>query len=155
VAAGSPAAAAPNGHAHREALGNVVPGDRQDEQNGALPSGVDPLGILGWRWGRIRSMSPINSPPERNTTKAGHHGATPSDSAIANEGAKRDQKLAVIITPAANPSVTSITLRSISRKKRTTDDPSAVSNQVPVVATAAWPTGCRSTNQFTNTISSL
>ncbi|MPN21373.1 hypothetical protein SDC9_168752 [bioreactor metagenome] len=52
-------------------------------------------------------------------------------------GAKRDQKLAAIITPAANPIIASKTFLFIFLKKNTNAAPSAVTPQVNKVASNA------------------
>jgi hypothetical protein len=56
-------------------------------------------------------------------------------------GAKSDQKLAAIITPAANPNIAFNTLMLISLKKKTRDAPRAVTNQVNNPANKASRTG--------------
>ena len=63
--------------------------------------------------------------------------------------AQSDQKLAAIITPAALPSIPSITLRLIPLKKKTTLAPRAVINQVKQVPKNACMTGERAKNQST------
>jgi hypothetical protein len=56
-------------------------------------------------------------------------------------GASSDQKLAAIMTPEANPSMTFRTLWLISLKKNTNAAPRAVMAQVPSVARKARNTG--------------
>ena len=60
------------------------------------------------------------------------------DTDISIAGARSDQKLAAIITPAANPSMPSMTLLLGWRLTNTNDAPSAVSPQVKSVAVSAW-----------------
>ncbi len=55
------------------------------------------------------SRSLIEMPPRRNPMKGGSHPGYPSSSDIDIAGARSDQKLAAIITPPANPSITSRT----------------------------------------------
>lgn len=78
-----------------------------------------------------------------NPASGGIQGITPCSSAILMEGARRDQKLAAIITPAANPSMPSSALRFILLKKNTSDAPRAVTNHVKHVANKACTIGFR------------
>jgi len=57
------------------------------------------------------------------------------------DGAKSDQKLAAIMTPAANPSMASSSLRSTFFVPNTSDAPSAVNPHVKHVARRACTTG--------------
>ena len=63
----------------------------------------------------------------------------PSESSIA--GARSDQKLAAIMTPAANPSIASSSLRGTFLVPNTSDAPSAVIPHVKHVARSACRTG--------------
>ena len=56
-------------------------------------------------------------------------------------GCSRDQKLAAIITPAANPSIVFKTFRLTFLKKKTVEAPSAVTNHVKSVAKRAISAG--------------
>jgi len=56
-------------------------------------------------------------------------------------GESSDQKLAAIMTPAANPSIESSTFLLIPLKKNTSAAPKAVTNQVNRVAKKALHTG--------------
>ena len=56
-------------------------------------------------------------------------------------GAKSDQKLAAIITPAAKPNMESISFLFTSLVKKTRAAPAAVTAQVKRVAMNAWETG--------------
>lgn len=86
-------------------------------------------------------MSRRKSPPRRNPAAAGSQGLRPCLRAISIEGARSDQKLAAIMTPAANPSRPSMTLCLIFLKKKTRDAPKAVAPQVKRVASKAWRKG--------------
>ena len=70
-----------------------------------------------------------------------HDGAERQVSARLMAGCKSDQKLAAIITPAANPSMEFNILRFVFLKKITVAEPSAVTNHVPNVAIRAIHTG--------------
>jgi hypothetical protein len=59
------------------------------------------------------------------------------------EGARSDQKLAAIMTPAANPSIASSALRGTFFAPNTSAAPSAVSPHVNIVATSACTIGDR------------
>ena len=67
--------------------------------------------------------------------------AEPFSIASAIDGASSDQKLAAIITPAANPSERSSSRRLTEVVKNTTDAPSAVTPHVKRLATSAWVIG--------------
>ena len=67
----------------------------------------------------------------------------PISSASAIDGASSDQKLAAIMTPAANPSDRSSSRRLTVLVKKTTDAPIAVTPQVKRLASSAWVTGDR------------
>ena len=58
--------------------------------------------------------------------------------AISIAGDNNDQNDAAIITPAAKPSIASITLLFIFLKKKTNPAPKAVIPQVKIVAKRAW-----------------
>ena len=94
-------------------------------------------------------MALMKAPPNRNATRAGHQLGTPNDSSISIEDARSDQKLAAIMTPDANPSMVSMTRRSIVLNGKTNAAPTAVKNQVPQVATTACATRLSSANQVT------
>jgi len=76
-----------------------------------------------------------------NPMTALNHGVWPNCSAISIPGAKRDQKLAAIITPAAKPKVESINLGFIVFDMNTNAAPAAVMPHVNKVANSAWVTG--------------
>ena len=78
----------------------------------------------------------------------------PFASAISIAGFSSDQKLAAIITPAANPSIELSTLLLIDLKKNTMAAPKAVTPQVKSVAKSARSTGFISSNEsnFINSI---
>lgn len=66
----------------------------------------------------------------------------PSVPASSMAGESSDQKEAAVITPAAKPSMESSTVLLTSRKKNTSAAPSAVTDQVNMVASSAcqtWP----------------
>ncbi|MDP7312265.1 MAG: hypothetical protein QF831_02370 [Candidatus Thalassarchaeaceae archaeon] len=83
----------------------------------------------------------MQKPPNINPTRAGNQigRVLPSDNSRA--GARRDQKLAAIITPAANPSIPSKTFRFGSLKNKTKAAPAAVRNQVNSPAIRAYCIG--------------
>jgi hypothetical protein len=87
------------------------------------------------------SISRMHTPPRRNPTKAGNQTGRSFPSDISMAGESRDQKLAAIITPAANPSIASRTFLSSSLKKITRAAPAAVMNQVKSPAISACWTG--------------
>jgi hypothetical protein len=60
---------------------------------------------------------------------------------ISIAGCNKDQKLAAIITPAANPNIELRIFWFIDLKKNTVEDPNAVKNQVKIVAPSASKTG--------------
>ena len=64
-----------------------------------------------------------------------------NDSAISIAGFNKDQKEAAIITPAENPSKQSIIFLFTFLKKKTTEAPNIVTNQVKIVAKSACITG--------------
>jgi hypothetical protein len=72
---------------------------------------------------------------------AGSHGVIPISRASAIDGASSDQKLAAIMTPAANPSERSSSRRCTVFVKNTTAAPIAVTPHVNRVANKAWVTG--------------
>ncbi|TXT41710.1 MAG: hypothetical protein FD137_2673 [Spirochaetes bacterium] len=74
------------------------------------------------------------NPPARKPTRGGNHFTKPMDSESSMAGARRDQKLAAIMTPAANPSMASKTRRLMVLKKNTRAAPRAVRPQVKRVA---------------------
>jgi hypothetical protein len=71
------------------------------------------------------------------------HGIIPICIESEIEGARRDQKLAAVITPAAKPKEPSKYLRLTLLVKKTADAPRAVRAQVKSVATRACMTGCK------------
>ncbi len=77
-------------------------------------------------------------PPERNPIAAGSQGIMPCIAAYSIEGANRDQKLAAIMTPAPKPSMASRNFLFKVFVKKTRPAPTAVRNQVNVVASSAW-----------------
>ena len=83
------------------------------------------------------SASHKNIAPPKNPIAATNHAGNDEFSAISIAGANKDQKLAAIITPAANPSIVLRTRWLISLKKNTIAAPSAVSAQVIRVANSA------------------
>jgi hypothetical protein len=95
----------------------------------------------GCRWGSTRSSARRKLPPARNPIRGGTHigSGPPLESSI--EGASSDQKLAAIMTPAANASIASSSLRSTCLVPNTSAAPSAVTPQVNVVARSACNTG--------------
>ena len=64
-----------------------------------------------------------------------------SDKSMA--GASSDQKLAAVMTPAANPNMPSRYFFSTVLKKKTIAAPRAVTDQVKRVAKSAWVTGLK------------
>jgi hypothetical protein len=106
------------------------------------PSASD-IFIPGWRWGSTRSKLRKKKPPARNPMTGGTQtGSEPAaESSIA--GAKSDQKLAAIMTPAAKPSIESRSLRGTFLVPNTKDAPAAVIPQVNIVAKSACKTGDR------------
>src|SRR5688572_11807725 len=93
----------------------------------------------------------MNMAPRKNPTAAGIQlipGYIFSDISMA--GFSNDQKLAATITPPVNPSIGSSTPRLSVLKKKTSDAPNAVTNQVKVVAIRAEYTGPISTKNFSN-----
>ena len=83
----------------------------------------------------------MHTPPRRNPTRAGNQTGRSFPSDISRAGESRDQKLAAIITPAANPSIASRTFLSSSLKKITRAAPAAVMNHVKRPAIRACCTG--------------
>ena len=83
------------------------------------------------------SISRRNPPPNMNPTTAGSQmgSGPPAERSIA--GISRDHTLAAIITPAEKPSMPSSTLGLISRNRKTSAAPRAVTNQVKMVASKA------------------
>jgi len=85
----------------------------------------------------------IQAPPRRNPKRTGtippRKGLLCSECSIA--GANKDQKLAAIITPAANPSIPSRIFLLTSLKKNTRPAPAAVIPQVKRPAAKACSTG--------------
>ena len=77
------------------------------------------------------------NPPVKKPRKATAQEFIFKFSAISIPGESNDQKDAAIITPAANPSIPSIIVLLIFLKKKTTDAPSIVTNQVNNVAMSA------------------
>jgi hypothetical protein len=95
----------------------------------------------GCRWGSTRSSALRKMPPARKPIRGGIHmgSGPPRDSSM--EGASSDQKLAAIMTPAANASIASSSLRSTCLVPNTSAAPRAVTPQVNVVARSACNTG--------------
>lgn len=62
------------------------------------------------------------------------------------DGASRDQKLAAIMTPAANPIIASSNRRFTRRVKKTRAAPNAVTSQVKHPANNDWYTGDKRLN---------
>jgi hypothetical protein len=75
----------------------------------------------------------------------GTQGTSPKSSDNDIEGARRDQKLAATMTPAAKPKEASKYLRLTVFVKKTTAAPTAVKPHVKSVAIKAWTTGCKPT----------
>ena len=95
----------------REPLGDIVKRDRQHQQCRPLPSGPHPFGLRAFL-ARVRMREQGIAEPEKNSAKektyrwrnpARHSWPKPSRSMVRES----DQKLAAIITPAANPSIIS------------------------------------------------
>ena len=84
-------------------------------------------------------LSPANKsiPPEKNPIKATNQAVIFKLLAIAIEGSNKDQNDAAIITPAANPSIASITFLLTLLKNITTAAPNIVIAQVNKVAIKA------------------
>jgi hypothetical protein len=76
-------------------------------------------------------------PPSKKPITAGIHGYLETSCDISIAGAKSDQKLAAIITPAAKPSIISSVLRFKLLNMKTIAEPSAVTNNVKHVAKKA------------------
>ncbi len=89
----------------------------------------------------MQSTAQRNAPPRRNPTVAGNQAGNPWAREISIAGARSDQKLAAIITPAAKPIIESRTTRFMSRKRKTTLAPSAVTAQVKRHASNACMAG--------------
>ena len=89
-------------------------------------------------------MAKSRAAPLTKPRSGGSHGSIPISSASVIAGAKSDQKLAAIITPAAKPSEASRNLRLTVLVRNTTAAPSAVTPHVKSVATSACITGCMS-----------
>ena len=87
--------------------------------------------------GRNLSSANKNNAPIANPAAAGKAFVNPSPGLISMAGASSDQKLAAIITPPVNPSIPSRALRFKSFTTKTNEAPSAVTNQVNVVAIRA------------------
>ena len=104
------------------------------------PSASD-IFIPGCRCGSALSSNLKNTPPARNPMTGGTHlgNAPPSERSIA--GRRSDQKLAAIITPAANPSIESSSLRLTFFVPKTSAAPAAVIPHVNNVAMSACKTG--------------
>ena len=94
-------------------------------------------------WGSIRIPITVvrNGAGPGVLLTAGSHGVIPISRASAIDGASSDQKLAAIITPAANPSDKSSSRRWTDLVKKTTDAPRAVTPHVKSVANKACVTG--------------
>jgi hypothetical protein len=107
-----------------------------------MPSFSD-MGRPRCRWGRILSIIHRKPPPARKPTTAGSQGGVRLPSIMAMAGASKDQKLAAIITPAANPSIITSALRLTCLWKSTPAAPRAVSPQVNRVASKAWRIGLK------------
>src|SRR5690606_6104461 len=92
----------------------------------------------------------MNNAPRRKPTAAGTqlNSGEYIFSDISMAGLRSDQKLAATITPPVKPSMGSSTPRFMVLKKKTSDAPIAVSNQVNVVAINAEYTGPISTKNF-------
>jgi hypothetical protein len=88
-----------------------------------------------------------NKLPIRNPVTVGIQGGVPLSSASSTAGASREKKLAAIITPAAKPSMKSISRWLIVLKKKTREAPNAVTNQVKSVASRACQIGSRFLSQ--------
>ncbi len=97
--------------------------------------------------GNILSINNKNAPPLKKPTKAGTHGVVLLSSAISIAGFSSDQKLAAIITPAANPNIEFKIRLSIVLKKKTIDAPNAVTPQVNKVAISASKMGLYSSKE--------
>lgn len=87
------------------------------------------------------SVSRMKMPPPMKPMVAVNQGVWSSCPAISIPGASNDQKLAAIITPAANPSMPSSSFGLISRCRNTTAAPTAVTPQVNRVAKKASKIG--------------
>ena len=94
-----------------------------------MPS-ASPIRAPGCRWGSRASNSRRKTPPSKKPTVGGIQIVTPCASAMSMDGARRDQKLAAIITPAANPNIASNRRWLTCRLTNTMDAPSAVTNHV-------------------------
>ena len=91
----------------------------------------------GCRWGIKASSTIRNNAPSAKPPAAGSHPGTPCSPAISMEGISRLHTLAAIITPEENPNIRFSALALGDLKKTTVAAPSAVTNQVPSVATSA------------------
>ena len=87
------------------------------------------------------SATIMNRPPVTNPRAGRTHWDFPSSPHSSMAGARSDQKLAAIITPAPKPSMILSTFLFTSRKKKTTAAPRAVMAQVKRVARSPCTTG--------------
>ena len=131
-------------HADGEPFGDVVERDRQDEEDAALPGRLQPLGFLDGsprcRWGRILSTSRRNDPAREEPDQRPAPSGQPGPSAISIAGARSDQKLAAIMTPAAKPSMASSTL-SVDRLEDKDDAGSERGDEPGEAASPGTPEG--------------
>jgi hypothetical protein len=93
---------------------------------------------LFWAYDTILSDIQIKAAPLINPAGATNQaGADKNSSARSIAGCNKDQKLAAIITPAANPNIVFKILLLVFLKKTTVAAPKAVTIQVPIVAKRA------------------
>jgi hypothetical protein len=107
-----------------------------------------PTGSSRCKCGSILSIIIMNNPPKENPNATCAHDGTAvivsCISAKSRAGTRSDQKLAAIITPAANPSIASRTFWFTLVVRKTDAAPSAVRNHVKDVAIRACNIGLRS-----------
>ena len=104
-----------------------------------IPSGCSPSAC---RCGRNVSSAMRKATPSKKPPAAGTQPTCPSSSACSMAGLSRDQTLAAIITPAANPrKMRCVTARSL-RKKNTIAEPAVVMSHVKPHPIAAHASAC-------------
>ena len=77
-------------------------------------------------WGSVLSAIYKNTPPKPNPILTTSQAISPFSSAFVIAGSNKDQKLAAIMTPEANPNIKFSTSFLISLKKKTNPAPRAV-----------------------------
>ena len=129
--------------AHAHALGDVVQGDRGDEQRGALPTRLDALGLISFQM-QVRQER-IEHHEEGHAEQEAAGGRDPTwlteFLGLLDSGIEQRPHARRIMTPAAKPKKIRCVPRSL-RKKNTVAAPAVVMSQVKPHPRAAQVRDC-------------